>query len=409
MESTNERPWGRVDETGTVFVREADGERAVGQFPDGTPAEALAYFERKFVELAGQVTLLEQRAKRGAPATDIARAAKTLANQLPEANAVGDLEKLRTRLAALDATVQELTDKQSAEQKEAVAQAVVERTAIVTEIEALAAVDPVKVQWKQTTATLDALFVRWQAHQQGSPRLPKSESNDLWKRFRTARTTIETNRKAFFAQLDATHKDARGQKQKLIERAEALAPQGAQGIPAYRALLDEWKAAPRAGKRHDDALWARFKTAGDALFEAKSAIDAIENEEFVANLELKRALLDAAETLLTETNREKAKRQLLDVQRKWDEIGKVPRDQMKQIEDRLRKIEAAVRKLDEDFWKKNNPETKARAEGLAGQLHEAIAKLEAELAEATASKDPARITEAEQALAARKAWLAAIG
>ena len=49
-------PWGRVDETGTVFVREASGERAVGQYPDGTPEEALAYFERKFTELAGQVT-----------------------------------------------------------------------------------------------------------------------------------------------------------------------------------------------------------------------------------------------------------------------------------------------------------------------------------------------------------------
>ena len=37
-------PWGRVDETGTVYVREAAGERVVGQYPDGTPEEALAYF-----------------------------------------------------------------------------------------------------------------------------------------------------------------------------------------------------------------------------------------------------------------------------------------------------------------------------------------------------------------------------
>ncbi|WP_111720049.1 DUF349 domain-containing protein [Homoserinimonas sp. OAct 916] len=409
MESTNQLPWGRVDETGTVFVRDTDGERAVGQFPDGSPEEALAYFERKFVELAGQVTLLEQRAKGGAPATDIARAVKTLTGQLAEANAVGDLENLRKRLAALDTTVEELTAQQSAEQKAATERAVAERAEIVAEIEALAAVDPTKVQWKQATVALDDLFTRWQAHQQGNPRLPKSESNDLWKRFRAARTTIETNRKAFFAQLDATHKDARGQKQKLIERAEALAPQGAQGIPAYRNLLDEWKAAPRAGKRHDDALWAKFKVAGDVLFEAKSATDAIENEEFTANLELKRALLDEAEPLLKETNREKAKKRLLEVQRRWDEIGKVPRDQVKPIEERLRTIEAAVRKLDEDFWKKNNPETKARSEGLAGQLHDAIAKLEAELAEAEKSGDSKKITEAKEALTARKAWLAAIG
>ena len=73
LATNDHEPWGRVDETGTVFVREADGERAVGQYPDGTAEEALAYFERKYVELAGQVTLLEQRVKRGTASADVAR------------------------------------------------------------------------------------------------------------------------------------------------------------------------------------------------------------------------------------------------------------------------------------------------------------------------------------------------
>ncbi|MEU1260325.1 DUF349 domain-containing protein, partial [Streptomyces chartreusis] len=41
-------PWGRVDETGTVYVRTADGEQVVGSWQAGTPEEALAYFERKY-------------------------------------------------------------------------------------------------------------------------------------------------------------------------------------------------------------------------------------------------------------------------------------------------------------------------------------------------------------------------
>ena len=32
--------WGRVDEDGTVFVKTADGERSVGQYPEGSPEEA---------------------------------------------------------------------------------------------------------------------------------------------------------------------------------------------------------------------------------------------------------------------------------------------------------------------------------------------------------------------------------
>ena len=401
-------PWGRVDETGTVYVREATGERVVGQYPDGTPEEALAYFERKFTELAGQVTLLEQRVKRGAPAADVAKAVTSLRASIAGANAVGNLAALQTRIEALGGTVSELTEKQSEEAKALVAEALAEREALVVEAETLAAQDPAKAQWKQVTATLDDIFARWQKHQADGPRLPKAESNELWKRFRAARATIDGHRKAFFAELDNVHKDARATKQALVEKAEALISKGADGIPAYRALLDDWKAAGRAGKKFDDALWAKFKDAGDALYSAKSEIDAKDSVEFEANLALKLELLAEAEPLVTETDRVKAKEALLSIQKRWDKIGKVPREQVKVVEDRLRKVEAAVRKLDEDHWQRNNPERQQREEGFLGQLTEAIAKLERELEAAKAGGDKKKIVEAQEALDARRAWLGAL-
>jgi len=409
VSADDKAPWGRVDETGTVFVREASGERAVGQYPDGTPEEALAYFERKYVEIAGQVTLLEQRAKRGAPAADVAKAVRALTGSISTANAVGDLASLQARLEALSSTVSELTEKQSEENKAAVEAAIAERTALVVEAETLAAQDPAKAQWKQVTATIDDIFARWQKHQADGPRLPKNESNDLWKRFRAARSTIDTHRKAFFSELDSVHKDARNRKQELVEKAEALAAKGADGIPVYRGLLDDWKAAGRAGKKFDDALWAKFKAAGDALYSAKSEIEAVDNVEFEANLALKLELLAEAEPLLTETDRVKAKDAIISIQRRWDKIGKVPRDKVKTVEDRLRKVETAVRKLDEDHWQKSDPEKQARSQGFSSQLHEAIAKLERELEEAKASKDKKKIADAQEALDARKQWLTALG
>ncbi|MEO7016366.1 MAG: DUF349 domain-containing protein [Leifsonia sp.] len=408
MATTDQQPWGRVDETGTVFVREGDGERVVGQYPDGTAEEALAYFERKFTDLAGQVGLLEQRARRGAPASDIAKAVATLRKNVAEANAVGDLAALAARLDKLSGAVEELTEQQSAESKAQVEAAIAERTAIVAEAEALAAEDPARIQWKQTTTTLDALFARWQTHQHEGPRIPKNEANDLWKRFRAARSTIEHNRKAFFADLDTQHRDVRSRKTSLIEQAEALIPRGADGVPEYRQLLDQWKLAGRAGKRNDDALWARFKAAGDAIYGAKAEVDARENEEYSANLELKLALLEEAEPLLTATDRESARSALLSIQQRWDEIGRVPRDNVRPIEDRLRKVEAAVRKLDEQHWERNNPEKKARSEGLASQLSAAIAKLEQELDEAKAGGDAVKVKAAQEALDARKIWLDAL-
>lgn len=406
--TNDQAPWGRVDETGTVFVREGDTERAVGQYPDGTAEEALAYFERKYNELAGQVTLLEQRVKRGTAGPDVASTISALKDSIASARAVGDLAALTARLDALDGAVGELTEKQTADAKAALAAAIAERTAIVEEAEALAAQDPAKAQWKQVGAALDDIFARWQKQQKDGPRLPKGESNDLWKRFRAARSTIESHRKAFFAQLDSGHRDARDKKQRLVERAEALLPQGTAGIAAYRGLLDEWKLAGRAGKKFDDALWSKFKAAGDQLFAAKSAQDAKDDEEFAANLEQKLALLAEAEPLLKETDRVEARRKLIVIQEKWDQIGKVPRDKVKSIEDRLRKVEAAVRKLDEENWQRTNPERKARSEGLARQLEESIEKLERELEAARAGGNAQKVAEAQEALDARRVWLNAL-
>jgi hypothetical protein len=406
--SANENTWGRVDETGTVYVTDRDVERAVGQYPDGTPDEALAYFVRKYVELEGQVRLLEQRARAGAPAADVAKTVAALTSALESPAAVGDLEALRTRVAALSTTVEKLTEEQKAEAAAAVEAAIAERTAIVAAAEAIAARDPQTIQWKQATAELDALFTRWKDHQQNGPRLPKKQGDELWKRFRAARSTVESHRRSFFAGLDAEHKEVRARKQALVDKAVALAPQGSAGIPAYRRLLDEWKTAGRAGKKVDDALWEQFKAAGDALYAAKAEVDARENEEFSANLAVKLALLDEAAPLLTATDRVQARNTLSSIQRRWEAAGKVPRDQVRVVEDRLRQIELAVKKLEEDHWNRTDPEKKARSEGLAAQLEQAIAGLEADLAAATAAKDAKRIAEVREALEARRAWLAAV-
>lgn len=409
MPALPEHPWGRVEEDGTVYVTDDGAERSVGQYPDGTPEEALAYFVRKYDDLEAQIGLLEQRVRMGAPAADIARSAAHLNEQLSEAKAVGDLAALRRRVEEIGGSAAELGEQQSEAARAELAEAIAHRESIVAEAEQLAAQDPARIQWKQTTAAIEELFARWQRHQQEGPRLPKGEANALWKRFRQARSKLDAERRAFFAELDASHKQAREAKTRIIERAEALAPRGADGVPEYRRLLDEWKAAGRAGRKHDDALWNRFKAAGDVLFQAKNEVDAQVNEEFQENLERKQALLDEAAPILEMTDRKQARARLADIQRRWEEIGRVPRERFKQIEDGLRRIEQHVRKLDEEHWDRSNPEKRARSENMHAQLTEAIEKLEAELEAARASGNAKAIARAEEALAARRAWLAALG
>ncbi len=406
-----DEPWGRVDADGTVSVREATGWRVVGQFPDGPPAEALAYFERKYADLAGEVTLLEVRHRRGgASAADLRSTARTIRGKLENAAAVGDLAALETRITTLLEALEAASETEAAAARQAVDDAVRARTELVEKAEALAARDPRTVQWKQATAEMTSLFDQWQAQQQNGPRLPKSTAQQLWKRFRDARATVDKHRRAFYAELDEAHKAVRDRKTRLVEKAESLAAKGEDAIPAYRELLDQWKGAGRAGKKVDDALWARFKAAGDALYSARSEREAADAEASREKIEAKRALLEEAKAVADERDLGKARSLLTGIQRRWDEVGRIfPRDAERSLDDELRKIEQALRTREEADWKRNDPETKARANDMTRQLTEAIQKLEDELETARKSGDARAIAQASEALEARRSWLKALG
>src|SRR5512141_3098645 len=110
------RDWGRVAEDGTVFVRTADGERPVGQMPDASPDEAMAFFTRRYDDLAFEVELLEQRVKAGALGPDEAAASvKQVRAAVRDAQAVGDLAGLTGRLDALTGTINAQREKRRAE------------------------------------------------------------------------------------------------------------------------------------------------------------------------------------------------------------------------------------------------------------------------------------------------------
>ncbi|HEX5534233.1 MAG TPA: DUF349 domain-containing protein [Actinomycetales bacterium] len=402
------REWGRVAEDGTVFVKTAEGERAVGSYPGASDDEALAYFARKYDELAAQLTLAEQRLSvPDAPVKDVARALDALRPQLEEPNAVGDLPALQQRTSALDELVavrRKEAEQRRAEAKEAARQA---RTALVEESEQIAETDPSRMQWKPAGDRLRVLFDEWRTAQRSGTRLDKPVEDELWKRFSHARTVFDRKRRQHFSELEKRHNEVKAVKQKLVAEAETLSESTDWGATsaAYRQLMDRWKAAGRAARKDDDALWARFRAAQDKFFAARNAANAKVDEEFRGNLEVKEKLLAEAEALLPVKDLEATKAKLRDIQERWEAAGKVPRADVTRVEKRLRAVEQAVRKSEEDKWRRTNPEARARAEGALGQLEESIAGLERDLETARSRGDERRVREAEEALAARRAWL----
>lgn len=407
-EAAHAATFGSVDEEGNVSVREAAGERVVGQYPGATTEEALALYVRRFLDLQAKVTLFEARlAATDLSVKEIDQTLARLTDEVAEPAAVGDLDGLRARLDALRATAAERRAVAEAERAAAREAAVVARTEIVEQAEKIASTDPSRIQWRPAGEQLRLLLDQWKEAQRTGPRLDRPTEESLWKRFSHARTTFDRERRHFFAELETRNASAKQVKEALVADAERLQSSTDWGATAgvFRDLMAQWKAAGRASRADDDALWARFRAAQDAFFAARDAQSAATDEEFRANLEVKEALLAEAEALVPVTDLAAAKSALHKIQDRWEAAGKVPRADVQRIEARLRAVETVVRDTDQAQWRRTNPETRARAEGAAAQLEQAIAGLEADLDRAKAAGDARKIADAQAALDARRSWL----
>jgi uncharacterized protein YqgV (UPF0045/DUF77 family) len=396
--------FGRVDAENNVFVIDGS-ERKVGQYPGVTPDDALAYFVRKFEDLAAQVRILEQRVANKVDSHGMKKIAAKLVEDLREPAAVGDLADLRRRVKNLDEKIAALVAEKHEATKEATAEALASRLKIAERAEQIANQDASKTQWKSSGAEMTKLFEQWQELQKSGPKVSKSEADAIWKRFSSARTRFETAKRGYFAGLDATNKIVKAKKNSIVEAAEALAAKGSDDIAAYRKLLDEWKASGRTPGKSDDALWARFKSAGDTIFAKKSETAVVENAEQEKNLAIKLEIIKDAESIDPEKDLAGAKKALQVIQQRWEKAGKVPKDKLRETEDKLRAIEAKVRKVEEEQWRKTDPAAIERSNSVTTQLEDSIKKLEIALEKATASKDAKKIKDATEALEARKAWL----
>ena len=405
-EAMDAAKWGRVDGEGRVYVQDGGTEREVGQFPDVPIAEAMAFYVRRFLDLKATVDLFAMRLPQ-LSIREIDSTVKSIGESLVAPAAVGDLDGLRARFEALRAVAAERRAAINAERAAAKEQALKDRTAIVERAEAIAAQDPGRTQWKSSGAELRELLEQWKGAQRRGPRLDRPTEDGLWKRFSHARTTFDRHRRQFFSELDAKQAQVKAAKEALIKRAQEMSSSTdwAGTSAKYRALMEEWKKAGRASRKEDDALWARFRAAQQVFFDARRAKDEAADAEFAENLKVKEALIAKAEALLPVKNVKAAKRALRPIQDAWEEAGRVPRNAVRRLEGRMRAVEDAIREAENAEWRRTDPETKARAEGLAGQLEDSIAELESDLAAARSAGDAKKIAEAEAALTARRAWL----
>jgi hypothetical protein len=381
--------FGRVDPDGTVWLITGSGERVIGSWQAGDTEAAFAHFGRRFDDLSTEVALMESRLASGSgDARKIKAAATSLAENLPTAAVLGDVDALAARLSTLVEHADSAAQADRAKREEHRAVQTARKEALAAEAEELAANS---VQWKAAGDRLREILEEWRT----ISGLDRKTDDALWKRYSTAREAFNRRRGSHFAELDRERAGAREAKEALCKRAEELAdstewgPTGA----AFRDLLTQWKAAGRASKDVDDALWQRFKAAQDVFFTARNAANAERDAEFKANAEAKEKLLAEAEKVDT-SDLDSARAALRVIGEKWDKIGKVPRERGADLERRLRAVEKKVRDAPSQGV---DPEAQARAD----QFRTRAEQFERQAEKAAAA---GRTKDAEEARANAEQW-----
>ena len=388
--------WGRIAEDGTVFVRTADSERPIGSWQAGTVEEGLAFYERRYDDLAAEVGILEARIE--SPTADpkaVAAGARKIRDGLPTASILGDIASLDARLAGVLEKVDARLAAQAAEKAAAAERAADRKRALVAEAEKLATGS----EWRATGDRFRAIVEEWKKIRG----VDRKTDSVLWEQLATARKEFDRRRRAHFAELDKQRGEVAEHKERLVTEAEKLATSDEWGPTArrFRDLMTEWKSAGRAARETDDALWTRFKAAQDAFCTRRSEVFSARDAEFSKNLEVKEALVAEAERLDPGSDLDGARKRLRAIHDKWEKAGKVPRESMGALEARLAAVEQRVR--DAGTTTRHVVVTESP---LVVRLRESVTKLEARLVRARAAGDDKLAAETEQSLTTQREWLA---
>jgi len=382
--------FGRVDADGTVWLISSAGERVIGSWQAGDTEAAFAHFGRRFDDLSTEITLLEERLAAGTGDARKSKAsAAALAETLPTANVLGDVDALAARLVGITEQANATAAADRSRRNEHRAAQTARKEALAAEAEELA---NTSTQWKIAGDRLRAILDEWKT----VSGLDRKTDDALWKRYSAARETFNRRRGSHFAELDRERAGAREAKERLCVKAEELVDSTDWGATSaeFRKLLVEWKAAGRTARDVDDALWHRFKAAQDTFFKARNAATTERDAESNANATAKEALLAQAERIDT-SNHEAARAAFRSIGDKWDAIGQVPRERSAELDRRLRAVEKKVRDAGESGW--SDPQAQARAE----QFRDRVEQFERRAQKAEAA---GRSKEAQEAKASAEQW-----
>lgn len=173
--------------------------------------------------------------------------------------------------------------------------------------------------------------------------VPTEMKTEIWERFKAVTNKINKKHQEYFENLKQTQKKNLESKTILCERAEEVSNAEIKSPKEWEQFYQEmieiqkiWRTIGFAPKKDNNRIYNRFRTACDNFFAHKREYFAHNKEEQNNNLQLKTDLCIQAETLKDSTEWRATTEDLIHLQKKWKEIGPVPRKHSDQIWKRFR-------------------------------------------------------------------------
>lgn len=170
-----------------------------------------------------------------------------------------------------------------------------------------------------------------------------AQKEEIWERFKKATYTINKKHQDYYANLKKEQENNFRAKTILCEKAEEIVAKDYHSRSEWDAQNKEilslqqfWKMIGFAPKKHNNAVYERFRNACDKFFEKKREYYAQNKEEEENNLQLKIDLCVQAESLKDSTDWKKTTDILKRLQLKWKTIGPVPRKHSEEVWQRFR-------------------------------------------------------------------------
>ncbi|MBN2165996.1 MAG: DUF349 domain-containing protein [Marinilabiliaceae bacterium] len=175
--------------------------------------------------------------------------------------------------------------------------------------------------------------------------VPNEKKEEVWERFKEATSLINKKHQEHFESIkDQLQKNLEA-KTELCEKAEDIIKQVDQlqspkeWEDKSKELIDLqqlWKTIGFAPKKDNNQIYERFRSSCDKFFELKRDFFKDYKSEQQNNLQLKTELCIQAEALKNSTDWKKTTEEFIRIQKKWKEIGPVPRKQSDIIWKRFR-------------------------------------------------------------------------